>query len=320
MKIARYIGKGQVQIVDEPVPVCPPRGVLVQALACGLCSGELMEWYMDQKIPHVLGHEVSGVVIESNSDAYRVGRLIAPHHHAPCFECEFCQAGLYVHCPTWRSTKLVPGGMAEVFAVSEANLRDCASVDGVDPRLSALIEPIACVVKSIRRANAVGKKSAVIGMGVMGLLHAKLLGEGAVGFELVADRLEHARAIGIDARGPNEDERFEAVYVCPGSESALDFALKITAPGGVVVLFAPFPPATRPEVNLNQAYFNDISLVTSYSAGPDDFQAAAAWIGSGRLKPEEVISHFITLDELPTYYTLMKTGKILKPMVNFDGS
>ena len=51
--LAQYIGQGQVEIVPQPMPSCPPGGVLVRTEACGLCSGELMSWYMDQKMPHV---------------------------------------------------------------------------------------------------------------------------------------------------------------------------------------------------------------------------------------------------------------------------
>jgi L-iditol 2-dehydrogenase len=129
MKLARYIGGGQIAIVDEPVPECPPGGLLVKTEASGLCSGELMDWYMDRKIPHVLGHEVAGIVEESQVDGFSVGARIFAHHHAPCMRCEQCHARRYVHCPQWKRTKLEPGGMAEYFAVSAENLSDTFRVD-----------------------------------------------------------------------------------------------------------------------------------------------------------------------------------------------
>src|SRR6185436_14261862 len=62
MKLARYIGGGEIAIVDEPIPACPPGGLLVKTEASGLCSGELMDWYMEKKVPHVLGHECAGII------------------------------------------------------------------------------------------------------------------------------------------------------------------------------------------------------------------------------------------------------------------
>ncbi len=320
MKVARYIGHGEVAIVEEPVPECPPNGVLMKVAASGLCSGELMDWYMDQKIPHVLGHEVSGTVVESNHAGFPVGTKIAPHHHAPCFDCDKCRRGHFVQCETWRKSKLLPGGMAEYAAVSEVLLRDCAKVDGIDPHLAALIEPIACVCKSIRLAGRPSNSSAVIGLGVMGLIHAKVLGKSAVGFELNEDRIRHAVSVGIDARKPRSAQKFDVVYVCPGSQAAFDFGQSIVATGGVVLLFAPFSPSDVPTFNVNLAYFEDVSVVTSYSAGPNDFQQATQIASQNVLRAEDFVSDFIAIEQLPEAYQNMKSGKILKPMVVFDGS
>src|SRR4051794_26553745 len=153
MKLARYIGGGQIAILDEPAPTCPPGGLLVKTEASGLCSGELMDWYMDKKVPHVLGHEVAGIVVESQDDRFQVGSRVFPHHHAPCMQCSYCQKQLHVHCEQWKRTKLIPGGMAEYFAVAPENLTDTIEVSELRAIDAALIEPLACVVKSITNAN-----------------------------------------------------------------------------------------------------------------------------------------------------------------------
>ena len=150
MKLARYVGGGRIEICDEPIPACPPGGLLVKSLASGLCSGELMDWYMDRKIPHVLGHEVCGEVIKSENARFPTAARVFVHHHAPCMTCEMCKAGLHVHCPQWKSTRLTPGGMAEYFAVAPQNLSDTIRVDEMRAVDAALIEPLACVAKSLR--------------------------------------------------------------------------------------------------------------------------------------------------------------------------
>src|ERR1041385_4667312 len=139
MKLARYIGDGEIAIVEEPAPCITEGGLLIKTEASGLCSGELMDWYMEQKVPHVLGHEVCGVVVESESGRFPVGRRIFPHHHAPCMSCDRCRSGLHVHCEQWKRTKLIPGGMAEVFAVGPENLTDTLDVGALRPEDAALI-------------------------------------------------------------------------------------------------------------------------------------------------------------------------------------
>jgi len=319
MKVGRYMGAGRVEIVDEPIPSCPKGGLLVRTGACGLCSGELMDWYMDRKIPHVLGHEVSGVVIESNDPRFLLGTKVFPHHHAPCLNCAECKGGRFVHCAQWKRTKLEPGGMAEYFAVSAENLSDTLAVGDMRPIDAALIEPVACVHKSLRLGNIQPKsRTAVIGLGAMGLIHALLL-RGSTCFEVNPERILWARNQGIDCSTPEEwDGRsFDRVFVCPGSQAAFDFGLKIANPESVIIMFAPLPP--NESLHIDQAaYFKDISVVNSYSCGPNDTRKAFDSLNAGLIRAEQVASDFIDIDQLPTAYQDMKEGRILKSIVVFD--
>ncbi len=341
MRIARYIGNGQVAIVDEAVPALPEGGIVVRTEACGLCSGELMAWYMDRKVPHVLGHEVAGIVEASDDPRFPVGSRVFPHHHAPCLDCEICAAGHHVHCPQWKRTKLDPGGMADRFAVGPENLNDCLRVDDLRPIDAALIEPLACVVKSLRGTADPGvlpgsfgperdardthgrdaRATAVIGLGVMGLMHALMLGEGCVAYDLSPSRLEWARRQGIDARHPDEATEgvAEVVFVCPGSQAAFDLGVKLAAPGAHVVMFAPLAPGEDLRVP-QKAYFNDLTIRHAYSCGPRDTQEAARAIRDGRLRAEQVVSDFVGMDGLPEAYGKMKRGEILKAMVVWNSA
>jgi L-iditol 2-dehydrogenase len=321
MRLARERGGGEVAIVEEPTPCLPEGGLLVRTEACGLCSGELMDWYMDRKVPHVLGHEVAGIVVESDDERFPMGSRVFPHHHAPCLQCELCQKGLYVHCPQWKATKLGPGGMSEFFAVPPGNLNDTLVVSDLRSIDAALIEPLACVVKGIHsfpnQSAISNQRSAVIGLGVMGLMHVLML-PGSVAYELNPDRIAWARSLGLDARTPDEAEPADHIYVCPGNREALELALSIAEPGARILLFAPLPPGELVPLDLNKLYFKDISIVTSYSCGPEDTQRAAKAIREGKVRAEQVVSDFIALEDLPTAYRAMKSGKILKPMVVFS--
>jgi len=318
MKLARYMGSGLVEIVDEPKPKCPPGGLLVRTEACGLCSGELMEWYMDRKIPHVLGHEVAGIVEESQDERFPVGERVFAHHHAPCLTCEWCLCGMHVHCEQWKRTKLEPGGMAEYFAVAAENLNDTLTVGEMRAVDAALIEPLACVVKSLRTAGTVfpAFTVAVVGLGVMGLMHALLMPE-CTGFELNAERADWARQQGIHVASSEDPKRFDRIFVCPGSQEAFEFALKIANPGARVAMFAPLPPGEGLHVP-QEAYFRDIQILHSYSCGPDDTREAKEIISAGKIRAEQVVSDFVGIEELPTAYGRMKSGEILKAMVLFS--
>jgi L-iditol 2-dehydrogenase len=317
VKLARYHAGGKVVIEDAPIPNCPAGGLLVQVEASGLCSGELMTWYLDRKAPHVLGHEFAGRVIESQDARFPVGCRVAPHHHAPCGECETCRRGAFVHCPTWKPNRLDPGGMAEYVAVPPELLADTHRVDDLEPSDAALVEPLACVVKQLRRMrHEPGQPFSVVGLGVMGILHL-LARPGAVGFDVHPARVAWSRAQGLDARPNGTDQKFPYVAVMPGSESAVQFALEIAAPDAVIGLFAPLPPGVAPRTPWEDYYFRDVTWVNSYSCGPDDTAHAVSLLRAGGIKASQVVSDFIGLEELPAKYEQMQRGEILKAMVLF---
>ena len=298
------------------MPACPAGGLLIKTEASGLCSGELMAWYMDQKAPHVLGHEVAGKVVESQDDRFAVGARVAPHHHAPCLKCDFCLAKQFVHCALWKSTKLEPGGMAEYFTISPDLLLDCHLANDLEACDAALVEPVACVMKSRRRARwRPTDRTAVIGLGVMGLIHL-LSCPGAIGFERNPARAARGISLGFEVRSDESGAgEFDLIFMCPGSQDVLDLALTLAAPGARILQFAPMPGA---HLDLNAIYFRDLELIQSYSCGPDDTTQAIREIRLTQVIAKDVVSDFIKLSDLPQAYQDMKAGKILKPMVIFD--
>lgn len=313
MKLIQVTRSGAIELTQAPEPRLPSGGILVETLACGLCSGELMDWYMRSKAPHVLGHEVSGRVVESDSPEFPVGAVVAPHHHAACGECEECRAGRAVSCPEWRINALEPGGMAERFAVSQAGLRDCQRCEGLDPHDAALIEPLACVVKSVERGGQAGPVS-VVGLGSLGIAHM-LLTPGSVGYDLNPARRAWASNLGLEARDPSQAAPARTWYVCPGSPAALDLAMTHLTHDATVVLFAPMPPGESTPVELHASYFRDVRIVTSYSCGPTHTARAASLIRAGTVGARHLVSTYVTMTGLPAAYEAMSKGRILKAMV-----
>lgn len=317
MKVGLYDVDGQVKVVDREVPLCPAGGLLVRSVACGLCSGELMGWYMDRKAPHVLGHEVAGIVVESEDARFPVGVLVSPHHHAPCGVCDLCRRGAFVHCPTWKRTRLDPGGMADYFSVSAENLHDCRLAEGLSARDAALMEPLACVVKSRRRGQwSAGCPTLVIGAGALGLMHAFVM-PGAEILDISADRWANAVSLGLPLG--SHEKRYERIFVLPGSASAFQLAAEVAAPDAVITLFAPLPPAVPMPLEMAEAgYFKDLTLVHSYSCGPNDTEEAMAILRSGQVRGQDLVSDFIPLADLPERYKRMRSGEILKAMVVWE--
>src|SRR6185369_951741 len=169
-------------------------------------TGDIMGWYMQRKAPLVFGHEPTGDVVRVGAGVatVREGDRVFAHHHAPCGTCRMCRRGEYVHCKTWRKTNLAPGGMSEYFVVPAPNVAaDTLRLpDGLAYESGTLVEPLACVVKSLRRGGMrAGDTVVVIGAGIMGQLHVVLAAcEGArvIVADRVPFRLSRARELGAE--------------------------------------------------------------------------------------------------------------------------
>lgn len=311
--------------------------VRVRLRMCGLCTGEAMDWYMRQKAPLVPGHELVGEIeaVGAGVQGFYEGQRVVVHHHAPCGACALCRRGAFVHCPTWRATRLEPGGLSERFLVPAEIVRsDMIPIpDTMPDEVAVFTEPLACVVKALRRAgNLHGATVAIVGMGVMGMLHlllARLWGARQV---FALDRLSHRLAVAeslgaipIDVsemaegvaqvRAHTQGYGAEVVVVGPGTTDALQLGWEICAPDGALVLFTPAPPDVRYELDWYTLYFKEIRLIPSYSADPVSMRQAISALQEG-LPVQALITHRLKLSEAPHGYDLLRRAEALKVVVS----
>ncbi|MEO0203094.1 MAG: alcohol dehydrogenase catalytic domain-containing protein [candidate division WOR-3 bacterium] len=306
---------------------------LVRVDLCGICTGELMDWYVISKSPYTPGHELVGHVIKvpESFDKFKIGDRVFVHHHAPCMNCNYCKRGEYTSCEVWRKYKIYPGGFSEIISVPKHIYEnDVLKIpDFVSSEDACLIEPLACSVKAIRKSNVSNLDNcAVIGLGFMGLLNSKLLKLFGAGKVVGFDFFENRRKLAIswsnvdEVYHPDEfhfNEKFSVIIVGPPTILAIEFALKIADRASKIILFAPTPPEDILKINVNYIYFNEISIIPSYSSGPDDTKVALNLITSGIIKPSELITHKFHFYEIKKAFEMAKKPEAIKVIVDIGG-
>jgi L-iditol 2-dehydrogenase len=331
MKVAMYYSLDNIRIEDKPTPKIGPNEILVEMKACGVCGSDLMEWYLRSRAPLVLGHEPAGVVAETGEEVknFHVGDRIFVHHHVACLTCHYCARGDYTMCSQYRQTHIEPGGFAQYFRVPEPNLQiDTLKLPGnVSYEEATLIESVGCCIRAQKKCIIqAGDTVAVIGAGPSGIIHTMLANISGSSQTLVSDtvdyRLEAAKRLGADliinpqkekliekVKEATEGRGADVVIVTAPNVKALEDGIQICRKGGTICLFAPTQPDEYARLSPHRLFFNEITVVPSYSTSHLETRTALQLISSGRIKAIELITHRFPLSQTAEAFRIAAKNK-----------
>jgi len=207
--------------VDKPV--AGVNELVIEIVACGICasdckchSGAAMFWGGDGKpawvkAPVIPGHEFFGYVVEAGPGALEhfdvtIGQRLIAEQIVPCGKCRYCTSGSYHMCEVHNifgfQRVVADGGMADYMRLPPT-ARVHKIPDSISLNDAAMIEPMACAVHTVNRADIQLDDVVVIaGAGPLGLgmvQVAKLkTPKKLVVIDMVPARLALAKAFGAD--------------------------------------------------------------------------------------------------------------------------
>jgi len=324
-----YYSVRDIRIEEMPVPSIGAGELLVRVRASGICGSDVMEWYRARAAPLVLGHEIAGEVaaVGEGVARFRVGDRVFVTHHVPCGECRYCLRGHPSVCETLRRTHFHPGGFAEYVRVPQINveLGTLPLPEELSFDEGSFIEPLACVVRGQRIAGPqAGRTVLVIGSGTAGLLHVQLArARGAarvIASDIQESRLRAARELGAHVTLPapelpdglhavNDGRLADLVVVCTGADPAIQQALRSVDRGGTVLFFAPAPQGVEVKIPLFELWRDEVTVATSYAAGPQDIAEAIELLRARHVRVEEMITHRLSLAEAGRGFELVRSGQ-----------
>ncbi|HOT49930.1 MAG TPA: alcohol dehydrogenase catalytic domain-containing protein, partial [Candidatus Hydrogenedentes bacterium] len=110
MRVAMYYNNHDIRIEEMPVPKIGAGELLVKVIASGICGSDVLEWYRVKKAPKVLGHEITGEIVETGAGVtrFKAGDRVFVSHHVPCNTCWYCLHGNHTVCETLHTTNFDP--------------------------------------------------------------------------------------------------------------------------------------------------------------------------------------------------------------------
>jgi L-iditol 2-dehydrogenase len=336
-------GKFSIRETGRPRP--GPGEALIRVHCVGVCGSDI-HLYRHGRIgeialtePLVLGHEAAGEVVELGPGVLRdlVGRRVAIEPHIFCGKCRMCAEGHTNICRSGRFLGLPPqpGAMQEYMAHPAALAVPLG--DEIDDLAAVALEPMAIALHAVNLAKvAVGAKVAILGTGVLGTCVATLLalheGIEVVCVDLIADRLEGAKAMGVKAVVQVEDggrekaaaaaleaigvEGADVVFECAGAPDTLWNMCELAAPAAHVVVIGSNPEDT---VAFSSGSARRKGLTMRFvRRSRNTLQGAIALAVKGLIAPGAIVTHTFSATRTRDAYETVaaRTDGVLKAVVD----
>ena len=330
MKAAYYEGNRTIS-VGESVPKAPAPGeVKLKVAYCGICGTDyhifLGHRDKDVKRPQVIGHEMSGKVVEVGEgvEGFEPGDRVVVRPLAPCRACPACELGHYNICPHLNFLGIgSPGAFQAWWTVPADTLHHLP--DSVDTVEAALIEPVAVACHDVRYGEVTDNDYVVVqGAGPIGILVAlvaKARGANVLSLELNKHRLQLARDLSLDALSPSEADipdyvekqtgtaGADVVFEVTGSAAGAELMTRLVRSRGRIVIVGIFMAPTP--VDLRRILWREMRVCGARNYDAEDFDAAIEMVASKRLPLERLISDIRPLERLQETFEAIDRGENL---------
>ena len=337
-------GKGQIELMDYPVPQVRDGYVLLRIEAAGICGSDLKIYADDHPYfpPVILGHEFSGVIEEEGPgvQGWKKGDpVVSEVHGLVCGRCRFCLSGEKHVCPFKRALGWgIDGGFAEYVNVPSWLLHRMP--DGVSFEEAALMEPLAIAVHGILERARVEPEDVVVvlGCGPIGLLALQMAkAEGASQVFITGVNLDEKRrlpmarmlwadqAINVQKEDPValvKDRTggigADLVIELSGSPAAISQGLRMVRTHG---RFLAIGIPVEPEVALpwKEIIFKAPSLIFHFSSCYSSWERGLSLLARKKVDVKSLISKALPMKDWEEGFNLAKSGEAIKVLLRPGG-
>ena len=329
MRAAVLYGKEDVrveQITPAPLKSGEVRIGIEAALTCGTDLKVFKRGYHAKMIvpPAVFGHELAGVISESQAPDWHAGERVVVANSAPCSKCFYCQNNQENLCDdllflngAYAESIVVPARLVQKNLLRlkpETEFRD-----------AALVEPLACVVQGVEDTELrTGQHVLVLGAGPIGLMFvalAKHLGCEVTVAGRRAPRLEAAQRLGaanvIDiGDGSNlvtkireaSKTQFDVVIEAVGRPEVWESAVQLVRKGGAVNFFGGCPAGTTVTLDTTLLHYSNLTLLASFHHTPRTIRRSLEFIEARVIHSRDFVDGESSLTNLPSLLKSMTSG------------
>lgn len=337
--VKQEAGYDNMVLVDIPEPEAVDDKVKIKVSYTGICGSDIHTFkgeYGNPKLPVVLGHEFSGIVVEVGKDVKNVkvgDRVTSETTFTTCGKCKYCLEKDYNLCPNRKGLGTQVNGSFAEYVISREESVHVLSEE-ISLTAAALTEPLACVVHAALEKATVTKddKVLIFGPGPIGLLEAQVVkAQGAfvilAGITKDMPRLELAKSMGIDVivdilkedlaeivLKHTDGYGVDKIFECSGAVPALNQGLPLLRKKGTFVQVGLFANKLNP-LDQESVIQREITYIGSRSQKPSSWDIALNLLAEHKIDTDKMITKVVSLDEWRTGFEAVMGGNEIKVIV-----
>ncbi len=320
MKAVVYHRSQRLVYEEVAKPAAAPNQVLLKVIYAGFCGSDHSIVHYDY-VPDgtILGHELSGVVVELGSQVHEVSlgeRCIVRTTY--CGKCKYCLQGKTNLCinRVHVGKEQLGGGFAEYMVVYPQMLIPIP--EEVDFRRAAMTEMYASALHGIYVTGVTGGSALVLGGGPIGLCTVEILKQKGFSPIILSEPVPEKREIGLcmgatkavdpfqidilkESRQLSCGDGFDVVFECSGVPANLQIGLDCLNRGGTLSFVSVIPT----EVSFSPMGImvgTEKKIVGVGSSNHEENKEVLDLIAQGKIDGNLLITDDIPLEELPRVY------------------
>jgi alcohol dehydrogenase len=342
MKALVYKGPGQKVWESVPSPrIAQPTDAIVRIAKTTICGTDLH--ILKGDVPavtngRILGHEAVGIVDEVGGAVRncKKGDHVLISCITSCGKCEYCKRQMYSHCEDggWILGHLIDGTQAEYVRIPHADNSVYPVPAGADEEALVMLSdilPTGFEIGVLYGGVKPGDAVAIVGAGPVGLaalLTAQFYSPSMI-FMIDLDdaRLDVAKRFGAThTLNSSKDKVVEAILTATkdgvdvaieavGVPQSFDVCQNIVRPGGHIANVGVHGKSV--ELQIQKLWIQNITITTGL-VNTNTTPMLLKTVESGRLRPEQLISHHFTFDQFAQAYEVFanaSTERALKVLI-----